>query len=78
MNEYEVIVFQDYQINLLEDDLDDSSDEDILEIIECNMIIEEQDIFTCEHPWDNIPNLRYRFKPEFWNYSDYEQSFFKI
>lgn len=76
MNEYEVIVFEDHQINFLDDSPHDSSDEETPEV-ERTLIIEEPDIFTCEHPWDDIPNLRYRFKPEFWNYSDYEKSFFE-
>ena len=76
MNEYEVIVFEDHQINFLDDSPHDSSDEETPEV-ECTLIIDEPDIFTCEHPWDDIPNLRYRFKPEFWNYSDYEKSFFE-
>jgi hypothetical protein len=76
MNEYEVIVFENYQINILEDESLHYSDEETPDI-EYTTTAEENDIFTSEHLWDNIPNLRYRFKPEFWNYSDFEKSFFE-
>jgi hypothetical protein len=70
MNEYEVIVFENDRIYVVPEEDAESTDDDRTEI-DIPIPIED-DIFSDEHPWDRRSTLRYRFRPDFWNFRDYE------
>tara|TARA_B110000971_G_C19982732_1_gene488117 strand:+ start:948 stop:1193 length:246 start_codon:yes stop_codon:yes gene_type:complete len=72
-NEFEVIVFESDRIVTYESESENESS------FSCNSeeyyeedIEDETDIFDDNHVWDLIPNMRFRFHPEFWRWAEGE------
>ena len=68
MNEITTIIFEDYKIMELDENLvfdeEHYNDDDLIEE-EYSNILNQKDIYNDEHLWDTRVN-RYRFKPEIW------------
>lgn len=62
MNENDIIVFSDYKIYVVPEDVSDNESE-YDELEELFTDHEEDDIYSDEHPWDTR-EYRYRFRPE--------------
>lgn len=77
MNEYENVYFDDYK--LIIDDNNNNEDENIYnENEEDQLLIDDEfeidltDIFQSDHIWDSLHLRRYRFKPQYWNFTEHE------
>lgn len=63
MNENEFVVFSDYKILVVSEDIsDDESEFDEFEDLFAEH--EEDDIYSDEHPWDTREYTQYRFRPD--------------
>jgi hypothetical protein len=70
MNEYEIVVFEDDRIRVIDEDDDPLSDDEHSELELPLPTID--DIFLNDHSWDTLHMRRYRFRPQYWNFRDYE------
>lgn len=65
-NEDGTIVFEDYKVLHFEE-VDEYDEHEILYDDELEYLLPvPPDIYSNDHPWDNIPNIRYRNRPDIW------------
>ena len=73
-NELEVIVFEGDRIVTYESESENESTRSCYseEYYDEEDFEDNNIIFDDNHIWDSIPNLRFRFRPEFWRWTEGE------
>ena len=72
-NEFEVVIFEDDRVVVYDPDSEsesESSEYSYADDVFC--VDDEVNIYDEQHPWDLIPTLRFRFRPEFWRWTEGE------
>ena len=75
MNEYESVYFDDYKL-IIDDHYEDENmfndNEYDQVIVDDESEIDLMDIFQIDHAWDSLHLRKYRFKPQYWNFTEQE------
>jgi hypothetical protein len=74
MNEYESVYFDDYKL-IIDDEEEHmfiENEEEQHLVMDDENEIDFTDIFQSDHVWDSLHLRRYRFKPQYWNFTEHE------